>query len=257
VKLGLEGLMLLGAAAIFATAPALAEDSGARHGTAVSTESTYKDDYSFSTGTAIHAINRDLSRDGFLLRAFAGIGDYQYRADALRRGHVETDLTIFDLGAGYQHIAGNLRLAAFASASYEDHDQSPEDTRNPVRDDEWGFKARLEAETTSASPFYAGLVGEYGTAFESYYVRGRVGVDICKGIVLGPEIAALGDEAYDQVRYGAFVAGLPSLMSLLIGGNSKTTLSVGYADTSDDESDVIGRGGEDSVYGTMSSTFKF
>jgi len=245
-------------AGLVATMPASANSGADFPGTVVFTGSDYKEDSSFSYVGLVHAFNGDLNKDGLLVRAFAGFGEYQYRADALRSGHVETDLAIVDAGLGYQHLAGNFRISAYASANYEDHDQSPEDFNNPVRGDEWGFKAQLEGETTADADIYAGVIASYSTGFDSYWVRGRAGAKLGHGIVLGPEIIALGNEGFDQMRYGAFVSGLPSLMSLVFGGDSKTSLAVGWADTRDDDDNgVAGRGGDDSVYGSIGTSFQF
>lgn len=245
--------LVLGA---WAAGPAAAGET-ARASTSVFSGSDYKEDSSFTYIGAVHALNGDLDRDGFLLRVFGGFGEYEYDTTAVARGHVDTDLVLVDVGIGYQTINGGIRYSAYASASYEDHDQSPVDFSNPVRDEEWGFKGQAEVETTAGAPIYFGAIGSYSTGFESYWVRGRIGANIGHGLVLGPEIIGLGNEGFDQIRYGAFLGGLPTLWSLLMGGDSKMTIAVGYADTDEDGGAGTGQGGDDSVYGSMSSSFRF
>lgn len=238
------------ALAAFGVGPAAADGS-----TVVFSGSDFKEDAAFTYVGGVHALNGDLGRDGFLLRVFGGYGEYQYATGNVIGGNVETDLVIVDAGVGYQIFGGGLRFSAYASASYEDHDQSPEDFTNPVRGSEWGFKGQGEVETLADSPFYFGAIGSYSTAFDSYWVRGRAGLPIGHGLILGPEIVGLGAEDFDQVRYGAFLSGLPTIWSLVFGGDSKMSVSVGYADTTSDDNG--GRGGDDSVYGTISSSFPF
>jgi hypothetical protein len=254
-----RSLKQLGLVAVALAAPAPAFAGGDAPagfpGTVVFSGSDYKEDVSFSYVGAVHALNGSLDKNGFLVRVFAGFGEYQYATEGVPEGHVETDLTIVDAGVGYQVYAGAVRLSAYAQASYEEHDQSPEDTANSARGDAWGFKANLEAETTADAPIYAGVIGSYSTAFDSYWVRGRAGMRVGHGIVIGPEIIALGNEEFDQMRYGAFVSGLPSIFSLMFGGDSKSSLAIGYADT--DEDGGSARAGDDSIYGSIGTSFSF
>lgn len=228
--------------------------------TVVFTGSDYKQDASYSYIGVVHALNGNLGSDGFLVRVFGGLGNYEYDTTSVARGNVDTDLIQVDAGLGYQIYSGGMRVSVYASGAYEDHDQSPEDLNNPVRGDEFGFRGQAEVETLAGSPFYFGAIGSYSTAFDSYWVRGRVGADVGHGIVIGPEVYGFGNEGFDQIRYGAFVNGLPSLFSLVFGGDSKMSLAVGWADTSDDGNNGNGnggQGGEDSIYGSIGSSFTF
>jgi Cellulose biosynthesis protein BcsS len=223
-------------------------------GTIVFSGSDYKESSNFSYIGAVHAFNGNLGTDGFLVRIFGGFGNYEYDTPAVLGGNVDTDLFAGDLTIGYQTFGSGLRLSGYIGASYENHDRSPEDPGNVVQGDEVGFKGILELETLENSPIYVGAIAGYSTGFDSYWARGRMGANVGRGIVIGPEIIGLGNEGFDQIRYGAFISGLPSLMSLVFGGDGKMSAAVGYADSAVGGS---GQGGDDSVYVSIGSSFSF
>ena len=243
--------------ALCGASSAFAGDQGAVApvaGTIVFSGSDYKDSSNFSYLGAVHAFNGNLGTDGLLVRIFGGFGSYDYDTPAVPGGNVDTDLFAGDLTIGYQTFGSGLRVSGYIGVSYENHDRSPEDPGNVVQGDEVGFKGILELETLENSPIYFGAIGGYSTGFDSYWARGRIGANVGRGIVIGPEIIGLGNEGFDQVRYGAFISGLPSLMSLVFGGDGKMSVSVGYADSAVGGS---GQGGDDSVYGSIGSSFTF
>ena len=249
--------VMLGLAGALAASAASATEPGAIpavSGTVIFSGSDYKESSSYSYIGGAHAFNGNLGTDGFLIRLFGGLGNYDYDNGTVPGGNVDTDLSQFDVTLGYQVYGSGLRFTAYAGASYEDHDRSPEDPANVVQGDEWGFKGILEVETLANSPIYFGALGHYSTGFDEYWARGRVGANLGNGIAVGPEIIGLGNEGFDQVRYGAFVSGLPSFMSLIFGGDGKMSASVGWADSKNDGN---GQGGDDSVYGTFGSSFTF
>lgn len=234
-------------------APAMAQDASPLAGTVIFNSSEYKSDTNYSYLGAVHALNRNLGSDGLLLRVMGSYGNYEY--DTIGGTHIDTDHFGGEVGLGYQIYSGGLRLAAYAMADYQNHDRTGFDALSVVVDDEWGFKGQLEAETAASAPLYIGLTGNYSTAFDSYWSRARVGWNLGSAawnLTIGPEVMGLGNADFDQVRYGAFISGLPTLFSLIFGGDSKMAISGGYA-----ESSGTGQGGEDSVYGTVSSSFKF
>jgi hypothetical protein len=236
-----------GLVAIALATPAAAES------TVVFNSSEYKSDTRYSYLGLATALNGNLASDGLLFRAMGSYGNYEY--DPIVGTQVDTDHFGGEIGLGYQVYSGGMRFAAYAMADYQNHDREGFDAASVVVDDEWGFKGQLEAETAANAPLYVSLVGNYSTAFDSYWSRARVGWNLGSAgwnLTIGPEIMGLGNEDYDQIRYGAFVGGLPTLFSLIFGGDSKMGLSVGYA-----ESSGTGQGGEDSVYVTTSSSFKF
>ena len=51
-------------------------------------------------------------------------------------------------------------------------------------------------------PFTASLVGEYSTAFDTYYAELRIGARVGDKLVIGPAASVDGDTGYDAQRLG-------------------------------------------------------
>jgi Cellulose biosynthesis protein BcsS len=248
-----SALAALVATSLISVAPVAAQDASPVAGTVIFNSSEYKSDTSDAYLGLVRALNGNLASDGILLRVMGTYGTYEY--DTIGGTAIDTDRFGGEIGLGYQVYSGGMRFAAYAMADYQNHDREGVDPLSVVVDDEWGFKGQLEAETATGGPLYVGLSGNYSTAFDSYWSRARVGWNLGSAgwnLTIGPEVMGIGNEDFDQVRYGAFVSGLPTLFSLIFGGDSKMTISGGYA-----ESSGTGQGGEDSIYGTISSSYKF
>lgn len=193
---------------------------------------------------AIHALNRNLALNGFMLRTLAYYNEYDYSSTAVTGGRVDGDLTAFDFVVGYQEYFDRFVGRAYVGVDYEDHDLSPDNLLDSNRGSEFGVKLRAEAETFYASPFHASLLSSYGTAKERYWVRGRAGYNF-DGIILGPEAVATGNPETDERRLGAFATVRhPSLAPV------EVSISGGYSDTDNN------RGGS-SAYGTFEISVAF
>lgn len=226
-------------------------DDAAAKGTVVFSGSAYKENSQFSYLGAVHALNGNLGTNGFLVRGFAGYGQYDYDTVGVPEGNVDASNINVDLGLGYQvFLSSTLRASAYAMAAYQDHDLDPGDVSNSVRGNEWGFKAQAELATVGDGPLYATLMGSYSTTFETYWTRVQVGMNVWNGVAIGPEFVALGNEEFDQLRYGAFIANIPSPI-----GFGKMNASIGWSDSRGREDS--GRSDTDSVYGTLGSSFSF
>ncbi len=254
MNLSTRGTALKRAAAALAVLTIAAGTASAGEAVRITTESLYKEDASYSTAALEYALNGDINRDGLFLRIFGGYGQYDYDTPLIA-GSVDTDVWLGDVGIGYQTVSGGLMLTAFVGVGYENYDQSPRDPTNSLDGSEWGVKGGAEVETVAGSPIYFDAVGSYSSGFDTYFARGRVGANLGNGFILGPEVGVLGNEETDQIRYGAFLAGLPTIWSLLTNDGSKMTIAVGYAESDNDDGEV--RLGDDSIYGSINSTFKF
>jgi len=196
-----------------AHADGMARSKGGMYAPAASATSTavfsgidvVEDSISSYTGF-VSAFNRDLSKDGFLLRGVGVYASYEYGTlDSLsNRITVEGSAPMVDMMLGYQFIRPGVRSAIYLGGEYQNHDLSPNDRANPVRDDEFGFKVAGDIETTSANAFYFGLLGSYSTAFDTYWARGRIGWNFGR-LVIGPEGGLSGNDGYDARRVGGFV----------------------------------------------------
>jgi len=152
--------------------------------------------YWFSGATV--ALNGDLSRNGFFVRTYGSLVDYDLDPGD-GRGYQA------DLMLGYRASRGWLDGGVYVGVDYQDYRLDPDDRRVEVRGTEWGFKVAADLETLrEESPFYFALEGEYSTAFQMYWARARVGATL-NGITFGPEVVALGDLSFDAQRVGGFV----------------------------------------------------
>ncbi len=156
-----------------------------------------------------YAFGKGLHESGWRIRAVGSLGAYDYQGTLFGAG---SDLaTTFDghstFGAamlGYQLRANSLFLKVFAGIEAENQDISPRDPENSVQGSAVG--ARFVAETWyEFSPlWFACIDASYGTAFQQYWSRARLGRRIGPRLALGVEGGALGNEEYDAGRGGAF-----------------------------------------------------
>ncbi len=214
---------------------------------------TAKDSEYFYQG-AIVALNRDIGRDGFQLRAYGSHVDYQYDNGGTR---TDGDGWQGDAMIGYKIGLGRLWAAAFIGIDYQKHQLTPDDLSNPVRGSEVGFKVAADiASLRSEGPIYFSLSGNYSTAFESYWARGRLGANLHR-VTIGPEFAAFGNEGFDATRVGGFLTfDLPIAPTLPL----EITLSAGHQFVSGNGSSGSGSsgsgGGEGAYFGiSVSSVF--
>lgn len=150
----------------------------------------------------ITAVNGDFAKEGVLLRALGVYAWYDYDATV---GEVDGDLALGDLMIGYQILRPGLRAAAYVGVEYQDHSLSPFDPNNSVVGSETGFKVATDVTLGGGDPVFLNVLANYSTAFDSYWSRARVGIDLGK-VTIGPEAILQGNEAYDAQRAGAFIS---------------------------------------------------
>jgi len=216
---------------------------------------------------ATWALNHDLSREGILFRVMGAHGQYDYQENCPITGCVygpalttpasfEGTMWQGDVMIGYQWIRERFALALFAGVDYITHDISPEHPDNPVSGNEWGFKAGVDIEShrRTGLPHYFALEGTYSTAFDTYWLLGRVGANR-SGNIFGVEGWLLGDETGNGQRLGAFVSFDRQLRPDL---RAEFTFSGGYQFISGEEDRVCTSFfGSEGAYATMNVSFAF
>ncbi len=151
---------------------------------------------------AISALNRDMGKDGVLLRVYGSVAVYEYAATA-GGGTIDGTLWQLDLMPGYQWVRGAVTFGGFVGVDYQQSQLSPPDPTNAVRGTATGLK--LEGHyyfDDDEQPFTASLVGEYSTAFDTYYAELRIGARVGDKLVIGPAASVDGDTGYDAQRLG-------------------------------------------------------
>lgn len=197
---------------------------------------------------AIIALNRDLSKDGVVVRLFGGLGSYQYDESAVPGGVVDGDVRQFDGMLGYRATLAGVYTGVYVGVDYQNHKLRPHDPTNPVSGSEAGFKIAADLESNrERTGLYYSFDGSYSTAFDSYWARGRVGYSTGR-IVFGPEAIALGNEGYDGTRIGGFVSWTTQLNPWV---PLELTLSVGHQHIREDDGGggIGASGGGNGMYG--------
>lgn len=190
-------------------------------------------DYTIYAGN-VTALNGDIGSDGYLLRISGAFGEYEYTTTAVAGGEVDLEGTSVDLMIGYQMVGADYISAIYGGIHYRDNDLNPFDATNPTSGGETGAKVQFEATTTSEGPGFVGLLANYSTAYDTYYVRGRLGLKEV-GMTIGVEGMLLGDESYDGYKVGGFIGGVDLggyNMSLNAGYQSSEGNTAGATDDS-------------------------
>jgi hypothetical protein len=256
-KLGLTMLVAASAAAFGLIAPASAGDLNTApmqapithrgvffSGVDVADGSTYTYD------GVIVAWNGDLARDGVLFRLYGSWVGYDrdpgdgtgWQGDAM---------------VGYRFTRGPVWGSIFIGVDVQDYDLDPDDPNERVRGTETGFKVAADLSTAYGSPIYASIAGNYSTAFDSYWVRGRLGVFRSK-VTWGAEGSAFGNIDYEAQRLGGFVT-LHDLNPFRYRPFD-LTFSLGHQFVNDDNGGggiVGGFGGGEGLYGTIAFSMVF
>ena len=153
---------------------------------------------------AISALNRDMAKDGVLLRVYGSLAVYEYAARWVA-APIDGTLWQLDLMPGYQMVRGAATFGGFVGLDYQQSQLSPTDPTNAVRGTATGLK--LEGHyyfDDDKQPFEASLVGEYSTAFDTYYAELRIGARVGDKLVIGPAASVDGDTGYDAQRLGGY-----------------------------------------------------
>jgi hypothetical protein len=145
--------------------------------------------------------------------------------------------------AGYGFEGDNYSINLLVGPNAINHMVSPYDPSNHVQGTDGGVKVRADAYLTPTTGTMSYTEGEYSTAFQTYWAREKFGWDITNGqqIYFGPEVAALGDERFNQWRVGAHISNMKI-------GKLQIDLSAGFADDS-----IVGK----SAYGHLELSENF
>ena len=146
----------------------------------------------------VAAINRDLSKDGVVVRVFGGIADYSYELDP---NIIDGKGYQADILVGYQRVEGPLNASFYAGFDYQHQKLKPDDPENPVNGTDVGFKVLGEISSPNDAPMYVSVTGSYSTAFETYWNRAVVMFDFGR-FKAGPEGVMFGNEGFSAKRIG-------------------------------------------------------
>jgi len=200
----------------------------------------------------LFALNRDLGRDGVVLRGFAGVPMFEYDNVLVPGGVVDGDGVQGDVMVGYMWHRDLVTFSAYVGVEYQDYDLTPNDPTSDVNGSEVGFKVAADLTSVYNSPFYFGLSGSYSTAFNTYWTRGRIGYNAGR-FVIGPEVTALGNDGSDAHRVGGFATIRFELSPAI---SSEVTGYVGHQFLDEDKGNSSTHGGE-GTYGGVGFSMVF
>ena len=126
-------------------------------------------------------------------------------------------------------------LGTYVGANVRENTVPSNDSTNSSLGTRVGFKAAVDAYLLPAPATMMSAYGSYSTAYDAYYARFRAGYSLFGFGYLGPEVAVLGDDYYNQTRVGAHLTAM-QLGAVQVG------VSGGY---------VWERAYKDGYYGTL------
>ena len=157
-----------------------------------------------------YAFGKSLYAPGLRLRAVGAYGRYQYDGHLVLGGESVAVAFHGQVGfaaalAGYQFRPGAATVKLFAGIEAEDQHIEPRDPNNSVQGSEIGLRLIAETWYELAPRWFASADVSYGTAFQQYWSRARLGFRALPRLSLGLEGGALGNAEYDAGRGGGFV----------------------------------------------------
>lgn len=192
---------------------------------------------------AATALNGNIEKNGVLLRASGAYGRYTYQTQAVTGGNVRGDLSTSDFMLGYQQNLDFGRLTVYGGGTHENQSLNKGDGSNRVVGGRNGVKGQIELTLKLTKNLVGENISNYSTPFHSYWSQTFVGYDFDK-FTFGPEVALLGNTAFNQQRFGAKVG------NISLCNNTKLYVSGGYLKSS-------GLLGNDGGYAAVGIASKF
>ena len=161
------------------------------------------EDSTYAILGAVHALNGDINRSGFLIQVAGELLNYDYVATPPATTLFNADGWGASAMAGYQFVWSQGKVAGYAGVGHRDIDVRPADPFSETAGENTSFKGQLEGYFGIGTCDLTGL-GSYLSNADTYYGRVRGGFHL-GGIVLGPEVSGHGSDEYDTQEYGGFV----------------------------------------------------
>ncbi len=166
----------------------------------------------------------DLEKSGPRVWLYGEAGEYKFLDSGTAFSGV---FQSGDVLVGYGFESENYSINLLAGVNAINHTVTPFDAENPVQGTEVGFKVRGDAYWTPTAQTMTSGEYEYSTAFRTYWVLQKIGLDVTDGkeIYVGPQVTFLGDQEHNEWRVGAHVSNLKF-------GRVQVDVSAGYANDS-------------------------
>lgn len=150
-----------------------------------------------------------MDRSGMRVRMSVLGGSYVYTPSMpFLLGNIHGALINGAFMLGYEWVSRRATVGAYAGVEAMHTSISPNDPNNSVKGGRAGAKLALDFYVTPTDDTMIAGVASYSTNFNSYYGRLKFGMAIADRIYIGPEVAGLGDNFFQQWRIGGHVSGL-------------------------------------------------
>ncbi len=208
--------------------------------------SDFKNNVAAGNIGGIYALNGNLDASGWLVRGqFTYVG-YDFNTAAAPAGPAHTNFEEGSGAIGYQITGNGFVASGLVGIDGQNYHFNPAAAATPGLNDKVGaiFFGRIA--TMGGAQFPSAIDGDFSTANDSFWVRGRTGTKF-GAFTIGPEVVGLGDRTYDEVRGGGYVS-YDLSRSMIVQGDA------GYADTTRGGNGGGGRGGS-GAYGGVTLVF--
>lgn len=188
-------------------------------------------------GASVHAGGlwspQGLDADGFTLKFISGLGAYRYRSGALG-GRIQAFEAFDSVLPGWRLRWGKLEIAAFAGLDVQNRWLTPDDPTSRLRGFHAGLRAGVDLWYEPSEALMLAASGWATTVGSGYWTRAAAGWRVLDLAWIGPELQALGDADYRQLRAGAHVTGFHT-------GAWEWSASAGFARDQDRHNGFYGR----------------
>lgn len=208
--------------------------------------SDFKNDVAAGNIGGIYAFSGNLDASGWLVRGQATYVGYDFSSPFATSGTAHGNFGEGSAAIGYQWAGNGYVVSAFVGPDYQDYHINPAAAADPRIHDEWGAVFWGRVATMGGAQYPSAIDGQFSTANNSFWIRGRTGVKF-GNLTVGPEAIGLGNVVYDEFRAGGYASYDLSRYVILQG-------DLGYADATHGENSAGGRGGS-GVYGGVTLAF--
>jgi hypothetical protein len=170
-----------------------------------------------------------LQTTGFTLKLLLGSGIYRYRAGAI---DVEGRQILTAVMPGWRFKRNRLEITVFAGLDVQTHATVPLDRGNRLRGANVGARGGIDLWYDTGTLMATTSVST-STIGPGYWGRAATGWRIFDAAWVGPEVQALGDSTYRQVRAGVHVTSLRT-------GIVEWSAALGYVRDSESRSSAYG-----------------
>jgi len=204
---------------------------------------SFGEDNSYAYFGGATALNGNLDKNGLLLRVGGGYGQYNYSTPAVSTQHADGQVSSTDLMLGYSHHFNKSNFVTlYAGGNYDNYKLDQGDNGNRVAGGKAGGKVQFEAFLNPIKNISITNITNYTSVYNAYWTQTSVGYQFGK-VTFGPEVAFLGNRAFNQQRFGARFSEIKlGALDLYVAG--------GYLKSS-------GKAGDDGAYTTIGFASRF